>query len=367
MSVFFSFIKREPVLMIAASAAVISCFFVPPDLDYIKYFDFRTLSLLYALMTVVSGLKEAGLFSHLAHVLCGKAGSIRTLTLILVGLSFFSAMLITNDVALITFVPFAVFVLTLTNRRQELIYVVVLQTIAANLGSMLTPVGNPQNLFLYSYYDFSVTEFLCVTFPGWGLSLLLLMAACFLVPGTKLTAFQSRTGGLNHRALALYLSLFAFCLLVVLRLLPWPLMLAGLILILLLLDRASLLKADFMLLLTFAAFFIFAGNLARLTAVSQLLRTLLSGREYMFALLSSQCISNVPAALLLSGFTENARSLLLGVDIGGLGTPIASLASLISLKLYSHVDYANLGKYLLEFTLLNVAFLLLLSGFTSLL
>ena len=270
-------------------------------------------------------------------------------------------MLITNDVALLTFVPFAVVVLGMTDRKKDLIHVVVLQTVAANLGSMLTPVGNPQNLYLYSYYDFRFGDFLRLTLPVWLLSLLLVLLACLVLSPAPLSLFLGEEPDLDRRALWLYLALFLVCLGVVLRFVSWPVMLAIVVLVLLILDRPILLKADFMLLLTFVAFFVFSGNLARIEAVDRLLRRLLEGRVYLTSLLASQIISNVPAALLLSGFTADARSLLLGVDIGGLGTPIASLASLISMKLYAHSDHAHTGRYLAEFTLVNLILLLLLS------
>lgn len=356
-----TFVRREPVLLIAALAALISCCFVPPDRIYLQYMDYRTLSLLYCLMTVVAGLRQAGLFAHLAHSLCENVKSVRMIGLVLVLLSFFSAMLITNDVALLTFVPFAVVVLGMADRKRELIHIVVLQTVAANLGSMLTPVGNPQNLYLYSYYDLSFGAFLRATLPIWLLSLLLITLACFLLSPAPLSIFLGEEPGLDRRSLWLYLALFVVCLLVVLRFLSWPVMLAIVLTVLLIVDRKILLKADFMLLLTFVAFFVFSGNLARVDAVDRLLRKLLEGRVYLTSLLTSQVISNVPAALLLSGFTEEARNLLLGVNIGGLGTPIASLASLISMKLYTHADHAHTGRYLAEFSLVNFLLLILLS------
>lgn len=361
MSKIRSFLRREPVLVIAALAALISCFFVPPDAGYLNYMDFRTLALLYCLMTVVAGLREAGLFSQLAHALCLRAGNLRVLGLLLVLMCFFSSMLITNDVALLTFVPFAVVVLGMAHRSSELIHVVVLQTAAANLGSMLTPVGNPQNLYLYSCYDLSLPEFIRITLPVWLLSLLLFLCSCLIFPGEKLELFLGEAPGIRRKTLLLYALLFLLCLLVVLRILSWPLLLGIVILTLWFFDRKALREADFLLLLTFIAFFIFSGNLARIEAIDHLLRRLLNGREYLTALLSSQIISNVPAALLLSGFTDQYRELLLGVNIGGLGTPIASLASLISMKLYSHSDHARPGRYLLEFTVVNLFLLILLS------
>ena len=361
MSAIRTFVKREPVLLIAALAALVSCFFVPPDGAYLHYIDFRTLALLYCLMTVVAGLRQAGLFAHLAHVVCQKASSVRAMGILLVLLSFFSAMLITNDVALLTFVPFAVVVLGMADRKQALIRIVVLQTAAANLGSMLTPVGNPQNLFLFSYYDLSPTAFLRITLPVWGLSLLLILAGCFLLPGERLHVFLGEMPGIQRKELWLHLALFAVCLLVVMRVILWPVMLAIVAAVLLIADRRLLIKADFMLLLTFVAFFIFAGNLARIDAVDNLLHSLLRGREYLTSLLASQVISNVPAAVLLAGFTDRSRELLLGVNVGGLGTPIASLASLIGMKLYAHSDHADTGRYLLEFTVVNVILLGVLS------
>lgn len=356
-----SFVRREPVLLVAAFAALISCFFVPVDSAYLGYMDFRTLSLLYCLMAVVAGLRKAGLFAHLAHRLCRSVKSVRAIGVLLVLLCFFSAMLITNDVALLTFVPFAVVVLGMADRRKELIHIVVLQTVAANLGSMLTPVGNPQNLYLYSYYDLSFGTFVRTTFPLWGISLVLLVLSCLILSPAPLSIYLGEEPGLDRKALWLYLALFSVCLLVVLRFISWAVMLAVIIIVLLALDRKILLQPDFMLLLTFVALFIFSGNLARLEPVDALLRRLLEGRVYLTSLLASQIISNVPAALLLSGFTEDARSLLLGVNVGGLGTPIASLASLISMKLYAHSDHAHTGRYLAEFSIVNLVLLLALS------
>lgn len=358
-----SFIRREPVFTIALLAAVISCLFVPPDPEYLEYIDFRTIALLYSLMAVVAGLRRAGVLTALANALCRHAGSIRSVGIVLVCLCFFSSMLITNDVALLTFVPFAIVVLGLAGRRQDLIRVIVLQTIAANLGSMLTPVGNPQNLYLYSFYNIPFFDFLSMTFPVWCLSLVLLILVCLFLPSSPIGAPKDGGGAVSYKALWAYSAMFVICLLTVVRIIDWPVMLAAVLIALFLYDRQILLQADFTLLLTFAAFFIFAGNLARIDAIDNLLKALLAGREYWIALLSSQAISNVPAALLLSGFTGNAKALLCGVDIGGLGTPIASLASLISLKLYAQTAGARLGKYLLVFTAANLLFLLLLSAF----
>lgn len=357
------FIKREPVLVISVIAAAVSCFFVPPDRKYADYVDFRTLALLFSLMVVVAGLRKAGVFSYMAVSLCSHAKNSRSVGVILVCLCFFSSMLVTNDVALLTFVPFSVVVLEMEGRGGDILRVVVLETVAANLGSILTPVGNPQNLYLYSHYGFSIADFLSSTFPVWSLSLILLLALCQILPKAPVSPSPGGKETISCGSLRLYLLLFVICLATVIRVLDWPVMLAAVVVTILIFDRKTLLCADLPLLLTFVAFFVFAGNLARIDDVDRLLRRLMDGREYLTALLSSQVISNVPAALLLSGFTSSSKNLLLGVNIGGLGTPIASLASLISLKLYSRANGARVGRYLVFFTVVNAVLLLLLSGF----
>lgn len=354
------FMRRELTLCISFVAALVSCFFVPPDGEYLSYLDLRTLALLYGLMVVVAGLRHAGVFTVLAHRLCARAGSVRTMGITLVLLSFFSSMLITNDVALLTFVPFAVVVLGMAHQEKELIWVVVLQTVAANLGSVLTPVGNPQNLYLYSRYHLSMGDFFSATLPLWLISLTVVLLLSLRLSRSHVEVFLGEEPGLDKKSLILYLLLFCLCLTVVLRIITWQLMLPLLIITLLIFDRRRLKEADFMLLLTFVCFFIFAGNLARVPMVEQLLSRLLLGRELLIGALASQVISNVPAALLLSGFTDSGRELLLGVNIGGLGTPIASLASLISLKLYSHSEHSDSGKYLRQFSLVNFALLIAL-------
>ena len=361
------FLRQEPTFCISFAAAVLSCFLVPPDAAYPGYLDWRTLSLLYSLMVVVAGLRSAGSFAVLAHVLCQKASTVRTMAMVLVGLCFFSSMLITNDVALLTFVPFAVVVLGMAGREKELLRLVVLQTVAANLGSMLTPVGNPQNLHLFSRYHMEAGQFLSVTAPVWLASLLLLTGLCLRFPREGFPLFLGEKPTLDRRKLTVHLLLFALCLPVVFRLMHWGLLLAVLIPVLLLCDRKSLLQADFLLLLTFVCFFVFSGNLARIGAVRRLLGGLLAGHELLLSALCSQFISNVPAALLLSGFTEQAPALLLGVNIGGLGTPVASLASLISLKLYSHSQHADLPAFLRKFCAVNFLLLALLLMLGSLL
>ena len=361
-----SFLKKEPVLIAALFAMVISCFFVPPDPKYADYLDFRTLATLYALMTVVAGLREAGLFDKLSHALSGRAKSVRSLCVFLIAATYSSSMLITNDVAILTFVPFTAAVLSLSGQKKALLPAAVLETVAANLGSVVTPMGNPQNLFLYSRYDLPLSDFFMTTLPIGGASLLLLLSASlFLLPREELRPPAEEKAFFSARHTALYAVLLIPCLLTVTRILPWYWMLGTVVAVLLIFDRRALLRADFFLLLTFTAFFVFSGNLARIGAVDAFLRRVLEGRVYLTSLLTSQVISNVPSALLLAGFTEEWRPLLWGVNVGGLGTPVASLASLIGLRLYARSEGAKTGRFLLFFTAVNLIFLLLLSGLAA--
>lgn len=357
------FFKKEPVLCIAALAAIISCFFVPPDGEYIGYIDFKTLTLLYCLMAAVAGLTKAGVFTALAHSLCVRTHQARTLGIILVLLCFFSSMLITNDVALLTFVPFAVTVLGLAGEKRKVLAVVVMQTVAANLGSMLTPPGNPQNIHLFSYYNMSLGEFFSATGPVCLASLIILVIMLLGLKKGQVIVDFGQHPGLDKRLFAVSAALFALSLLVVLRVMAWYVLLPLFIVVMFIFDRKLLLKADFMLLLTFVCFFVFVGNMGRIEAVRSVLSSLVQGRELIVGALCSQVISNVPAAVLLSGFTENGRELLLGVNIGGLGTPVASLASLISLKLFSHVEGANTGRFMGAFLIVNFGLLAVLLAF----
>lgn len=352
------FIKKEAVLCAAAVLAAGSVFIVRPDREYLEYPDWRVLALLFCLMLVTAGLQGIGLFCYVGHRLLNGIQDTMQLGMLLVGLCFFGSMFITNDVALITFVPFSVMILTMAGQRKLLIPVVALQTVAANLGSMLTPVGNPQNLYLYTAYNLSIGTFLAYMLPLAALSLLLLAAAVCLLGREPLSVQAGEAAAAPEgKKLAAYGLLFLICLACVLRLLPWPAMLAVLVPAVLFLDRKLFGKIDYFLLLTFVCFFLFIGNMGRIPAVSSLLRSLIEGRELPAGVALSQVISNVPAAILLSGFTEDARALLYGVNIGGLGTLIASLASVISFRLYGGSDGARKGAYLKKFTLYNILFL----------
>ncbi len=367
------FFQKETVLCIALVLAVLSSFVILPDKEYIDYIDFRTLAILFCLMSVMAGLQKLGIFRMIAEGMLCKVGSCGQIIAILVLLCFFFSMLITNDVALITFVPFTFIVLRLLGEEQVrrlTIPVVVLQTIAANLGSMLTPIGNPQNLYLYGKAGLSVGAFLQLMLPYTLISFVLLLICIFILGKKQKNAalevrFAERTSILGkEKGLAVYLILFVLCLLSVAHVVSVWITLAVVLVVLLMMDRQVLTKVDYSLLLTFVGFFVFIGNMGRIPAFREFLQGIIMGNEVVTAVVSSQVISNVPAALLLSGFTADYQSLIIGTNLGGLGTLIASMASLISYKYVAHesADIGNhtKGKYLLWFSVTNICFLAVL-------
>ena len=350
------FFKKEAVLVISFVLAVASMFFVPPSTAYLGYIDLRTLALLLCLMLVMAGLNALGVFRLLADKLLSRTNSTRTLGLTLNLLCFFSSMLITNDVALITFVPFTLIVLKLSDKMNKAILLVVLETVAANLGSMLTPIGNPQNLYLFSAFNMEIGEFVGAVAPYAVLSLVLIVTSSFLLGNEKITVkAEENTQAINKIKVLVYICLFAVSLLTVFRVIPYPVTLGITLAAVIIADRKTLAKADYSLLLTFVFLFVFIGNLGEIEAVSTFLKSIVSGREVLVGIAASQVFSNVPAALLLSGFTQNAAALLVGVNLGGLGTLIASMASLISFKLIAK-ESINSGRYLLVFTAVNIVF-----------
>ena len=311
--------QKEPVLSIATCLAIISAFFVPPDAEYLGYIDFRTLAILFSLMTVMAGLRGQGVFDRLGHALLSHTRTTLQLTAVLVGLCFFSSMLITNDVSLLTFVPFTFVVLNSLNasvRSKLLLPIVCMQTIAANLGSMLTPLGNPQNLYLYGKSGMDISSFVLLMLPYSIISLVLI--AIWAVWLCR----EDSDIVVTHSAV----------------------------------------NSDYSLILTFVALFIFIGNLGRIEAFSGWLQNILAGHEVLVSVLASQVTSNVPAAILLSGFTDNFRALIIGTNLGGLGTLIASMASLISYRQIANEVPAEKGHYFAMFTISNVVFLAILMG-----
>lgn len=350
------FVKSEIVLVISFVLAVVSCFIVTPDKGYIEYIDFKTLALLFCLMAVTSGLGSMGVFRVLAEKMLKRVRSFSLLSLLLCLLCFFSSMLITNDVALITFVPFTLIILNMINKKGKAIILVTLETVAANLGSMATPIGNPQNLYLFSKYEMSMGDFFSAILPFAALSLVLVVIFSLFTGKEKIEINTEKTDFSFDTKIIVYAVLFVLSLLSVFRAVDYRILLFVSLVAIVIFDRKVLKNIDYSLLLTFVFLFVFIGNLGRITVISEFLRNTVSGREIMTGIISSQVFSNVPAAILLSNFTDNVKELLVGVNLGGLGTLIASMASLISFKLVQK-EKINTGKYILVFSLVNIAFL----------
>lgn len=359
------FVKKEMVLCIAWLLAIASMFVITPSLNYIKYIDFRTLALLFSLMAIIEGMQSIGVFHRLADLMLSRVRNTRQVVLVLVLLCFITAMFITNDVALITFVPFTIMILKMTKQEKDMIYVIALQTIATNLGSMLTPIGNPQNLYLYSHYELGLGEFVAITAPITLLALILVILATNRI-GKKPITFKATDAKnrIDYPRFLAYFGLFLLAIATVLHIIPYYITLLLVLIGIVIINYRILMKVDYSLLFTFIAFFILVGNIGEIESVRLFLRSAVEGHELMSSILLAQGISNVPTALLLSNFTNNYKELIFGVNLGGLGTLIASMASLISYKLYCKQFDARPKKYLLVFTGLNLIALVVLTVFT---
>ncbi len=356
------FIKSEIVLIISFVLAFISAFFVTPNKGYLEYIDFRTLGLLFCLMAVMAGLNSIGVFKFIAEKMLSKVKTISGLSLILGLLCFFSSMIITNDVALITFVPFTITALKISEKMDKLIWIVTVETIAANLGSMLTPIGNPQNLYLFSKFHMSMGDFVLTILPYAVLSLVLILFSCLITGKGNINAnTYDNKSNFSKVHIGIYILLFVLSLLTVFRAIPYIITVVITAFAILIFDRKVITKVDYSLLFTFIFLFIFIGNLGEIKPICELLKSIVNGNEVIVGIASSQVFSNVPAAILLSNFTENAKDLLVGVNIGGLGTLIASMASLISFKFIAK-EKVGTGKYILIFTIINIIFLILNIG-----
>lgn len=400
-------VRKDPVLVVAIVLAIISCAAVPPDAAYAEYVDLRTIGMLFSLMTIMAGLSRLGVFRIACRHLLSAVRGPRRLALALTLLAFFSSMLITNDVALVTFVPFALLALRTLDSPRHACFTVVMMTIAANLGSMLTPIGNPQNLYLYSTSHMALTDFLLLMLPYAAAALVLLVGAiaffgripehakekaarsvdagnpassedgsadspatCGEADNAASATDANETPQLASeaddpapsplRALP-WAALFVLALLSVAHILPYQAIVAATIAVALVADRRALLHVDYALLFTFIAFFVFVGNVGRIEMVSTALAQLIDGHELAVAVIASQVLSNVPAAILLSGFTSNFAALIVGTNLGGLGTLIASMASLISYKQVALVLPREKGRYFMLFTVWNIAFLAVLA------
>ena len=367
MSKIWAFVKQNTVMLIALLAAIVTSCIVPPDKEYIGYFDFKTLTCLFCVLAVVCALKNIKFFYILALKIVQVFKNARISVLALVYITFIGSMLIANDMALLTFLPLGYLVLTTTGKRKYMAVTFILQNIAANLGGMLTPFGNPQNLYLYTKFEIPTLEFMSIMAPPFLLSILLITLCCIIFVKPEPLELQKEEVKLDPKRTVLYLILFALSIIIVFRVIPYWIGLIIIPVVLLIVDRKALLMVDYSLLLTFVFFFIFAGNMARIDAVRNVFSGLLEKNTLLVSVFSCQIISNVPSAILLSQFTGNYRDLLVGVNIGGVGTLISSLASLITFREYVKLNPGKGKFYVLAFSLFNFAFLFILTGFMLLL
>ena len=356
------FFKSNAVLFIAVFAAAVTVFFVPFDAEYAGYFDWRTITCLFCTLAVVAAFKNIKFFVWLADCIVRRFKSLRTVIASLIFVTYFGSMIMANDMALVTFLPLGYFVLDSCGDRKHLAFTFIMQNIAANLGGMLTPFGNPQNLYMYSYFNIGSGEFFRIMALPFAAAFLLIAAVCFFVKKEQVVVTTARKKSPPVWRIASYVILFAFSVLIVFRLFPYYWGLIAVFAAILVLDRRAFFKVDYGLLLTFCAFFVFSGNMARIEAVNTFFASLMDKDPLIFGVLCCQVISNVPSAVLLSRFTSAYPALLVAVNLGGLGTPIASLASLITLNTYRKLMPGETKKYLLKFLLINFTFLALLIG-----
>ncbi len=354
------FSKKQFVLAVAIIAMAVTCLFVPVDRAYLGYFNFRTLATLFCTLAVVSAFSHIHVFEILSKNIVLKLHNLRNATLGLVFITFFGSMLLANDMALLTFLPLGFFVLNSTDNKQAMAFTFIMQNIAANLGGMVTPFGNPQNLYLYSYYGIDTMEFVKIMLPSFLAATVLIIVCCLFVKPTPLTLKNDEEYVLDKKRTLIYSALFVASILIVFRIVPYVLGTVVITIALLFLDKDSIKEVNYPLLATFCVFFVFSGNMARIPAVSAFFEYLLPKNTLLFAILSCQFISNVPSAVLLSHFTGDYASLLPAVNIGGCGTLIASLASLITFSEFKKHQPENVKGYVIKFSVINFSFVILL-------
>ena len=355
------FAKKNIVMLVAMVAAAVTCFLVPPDRAYLDYFDVKTLTCLFCVLAVVCALKNINFFYMLAKKIVRLFRNARMSILALVYITFIGSMLIANDMALLTFLPLGLFVLSTTGKGKYMAFTFIMQNIAANLGGMLTPFGNPQNLYLYTKFNIPNMEFMAIMAPPFIVSVVLITLCCLIFVKPEPLEMKDEKLQMPAARTVIYLLLFVLAVAIVFRGIPYWIGLIVIPIALVFLDRKALKMVDYPLLLTFVFFFIFSGNMARIEAVRWLFSLLLEKSTLLFSVASCQVISNVPSAILLSQFTENYRDLLLGVNIGGVGTLIASLASLITFREYTKQNKGKTRYYILLFSAFNFAFLAILT------
>ena len=356
------FFKKNTVMCIALLAAIITSFVVPIDKSYIGYFDYKTLACLFCVLAVVCALKNINFFYMLARKVVQCFRNARMSVLALAYITFIGSMLIANDMALLTFLPLGYFVLTTTKKEKYMAVTFIMQNLAANLGGMLTPFGNPQNLYLYSKFNIPNIEFIQIMALPFASSIFLITLCCIIFVKPEPLKLSDEKIVLDPSKTILYLALFALSVVIVFRGIPYWIGLIVIPAVIFFVDRKALKMVDYGLLFTFVFFFVFAGNMARITVIREVFSFLLTKNTLLVSIISCQIISNVPSAILLSQFTSNYADLLVGVNIGGVGTLISSLASLITYREYVKNNSEKKGYYIAMFSAFNFGFLALLTS-----
>lgn len=357
-----SFATKNFILVIAVALAIFSMILIPPDGEYLGYFDLKTLANLFVMMLVIAGLKNMRFFTFLATRFIQTLKSQRKIVIALVLITFVSSMFLANDMALLTFLPLTLDVFSLSEKPKYCAFTIIMQNVAANLGGMLLPFGNPQSLYLFSFYTISAGEFVSIMFIPFCVSVLALIALCLIVvKKDSLELKKQAENQIKPFKCGAYFCFFVFAVLAVLRVVDYRVVTLVVAALMLLLDRKAYLKVDYPLLLTFCCFFVFASNMARVSVVQGAVSGLLQKSTLLTGVISCQFFSNVPTAIFLSKFTSDYKNLLLAVNIGGTGTPVASLASLISLEHYGKAYPNERGRYLVLFSILNFSFLIALT------
>lgn len=366
----WNFAKSEVVLSIATVAAIITCFFVPPDAQYLDYFEYKTLIALFCMLAVVAGLKHTNVFELVSRKMIGLFHTRRAVVLVLVYGTFFFDMIVANDMSLITFLPLTYIVLHTTGNDKYLSFTFIMQTIAANMGGMVTPYGNPQNLYLYSYYEIPTLEFFAVLLiQNITVLIMLGIVVCLFIKNEELVLQNNDELVVDKKRLICYVVMFVMVILSIFRVIPHWITLITVIVGVFIVDRSRFKHVDYALLATFCVFFVFSGNIARIEAIKDFIAGIVTENVLAAGIVSCQFISNVPTAIFLSKFIPadgNWQDLLVAVNVGSLGIIISSLASLITLKEYLKHQPQGLKKYMLKFTLLNTSFLIVLLAVTIL-
>lgn len=364
MNKIIAFLKKEIMLTVAVLAAVISLFITPPSKELLKDIDWKTLATLFMLLSVLEGFKKESIFNPLLKR-TSKLSSMKGLTCFFVYSVFLTSMFVTNDVSLIIFVPLTIILFKAGGKEKYIIPVLTFENIAAIRGSLLTPFGSPQNLFLFSQSGISAPSFMLMMLPLWVFSsVLLYFFILFLYRHDTKEKIQIEEKDMCQQWLSenrgkriLYVTLFVIIVTtIVTRTSYWPFVTLFVALSLLIFDRKILIRTDYVLLLTFFCFFVFSSSICKNPVISEFLKNSVSGHEYVWSILLSQIISNVPASIVLWPFTENLRALLYGLDSAGLCSIIGSLASVINLRIYSREYPGNSMKFIGKFTWISLIF-----------